>query len=234
MDVNLTSIIRGEVLQSGDVRRQDLPRLGGRIPEEHEDAIYFVESGYIKSIRTGRDGRQVIVGIAGPGELLCTHPSAGTNQGASIEVLQDAIVYRIPQLTFLSYCEKYPQLWKLLWESSLNRQAKLEDKISMLCLEDVAYRLLYYLGELAQVFRLQPNPDEEYSIPISQSELASYVGATRETTSTTLNVLARQGLLRLERRLVIVKSLRALREALQRYATAGVSGRSAASADGNS
>ncbi len=50
-------------------------------------------------------------------------------------------------------------------------------------------------------------------MPLSQSELASLIGATRETTSTTLNALARRGLIRLGRRLLIVNSADAVRSA---------------------
>ena len=49
-------------------------------------------------------------------------------------------------------------------------------------------------------------------IHISQNELASLVGATRETTSTTLNALARQGLIALGHRLVMIPSLELLRD----------------------
>jgi CRP/FNR family transcriptional regulator len=67
---------------------------------------------------------------------------------------------------------------------------------------------------------------QEYSIPLSQSELASLIGATRETTSTTLNSLARRGLVRLGRRLLVVSSVDHLRNAaMQRsmHANAGTS-----------
>jgi hypothetical protein len=50
-------------------------------------------------------------------------------------------------------------------------------------------------------------------IHISQNELASLVGATRETTSTTLNGLSRPGLIVLGHRLVMIPSLENLREA---------------------
>ena len=53
----------------------------------------------------------------------------------------------------------------------------------------------------------------EYSIPLSQGELASLIGATRETTSTTLNALARRGVIRLGRRQLIVPSIDGVLEA---------------------
>jgi CRP-like cAMP-binding protein len=70
---------------------------------------------------------------------------------------------------------------------------------------------VYYLDELA---RINPGVDPTGSmIHISQNELASLVGATRETTSTTLNALARQGLIVLGHRLIMIPSLEMMREA---------------------
>jgi len=63
--------------------------------------------------------------------------------------------------------------------------------------------------DLAQQMGAAPGP-EEVSIPLSQGELASLIGATRETTSTTLNTLARRGVIRLGRRLIILPSLDAM------------------------
>ena len=53
----------------------------------------------------------------------------------------------------------------------------------------------------------------EYALPLSQGELASLIGATRETTSTTLNLLARRGLVRLGRRQLVLASLDGVRGA---------------------
>ena len=48
---------------------------------------------------------------------------------------------------------------------------------------------------------------------MTQLELADLIGATRETTSTTLNQLERRGLLKLSRRLLTVPSAEELRSA---------------------
>ena len=82
----------------------------------------------------------------------------------------------------------------------------MEKKIELLCLHDVEYRILYYMAELARTFGAKAN-GSEYSIPLSQGELASLIGATRETTSTTLNTLARRGVIKLGRRQLIVPSV---------------------------
>jgi CRP/FNR family transcriptional regulator len=52
-----------------------------------------------------------------------------------------------------------------------------------------------------------------YHLPLTQLELADLIGATRETTSTTLNQLERRGLVRLSRRLLTIPSPAMLRDA---------------------
>jgi CRP/FNR family transcriptional regulator len=76
----------------------------------------------------------------------------------------------------------------------------------------VEYRVLQFLADLSAL--VKPLPDGTGSqIPITQLELADLVGATRETTSTTLNQLERRGLIKLSRRMLTVPSPEVLRSA---------------------
>ncbi len=105
-----------------------------------------------------------------------------------------------------------PELWREISGLLTSRKRQLEKKIELLCLRDVEYRILYYMADLARMFGAKAN-GAEYSIPLSQGELASLIGATRETTSTTLNALARKGVIRLGRRQLIVPSIDGVLEA---------------------
>jgi CRP/FNR family transcriptional regulator len=107
-------------------------------------------------------------------------------------------------------------LWRQVAEFLVMHKRRLERKIELLCLQDVEYRILYYLAELAGTVGSRLN-NQESSIPLSQGELASLIGATRETTSTTLNALARRSLIRLGRRQLIVISLDEVRSAAKNH-----------------
>jgi CRP-like cAMP-binding protein len=122
------------------------------------------------------------------------------------EVLQEGIIYVIPRDLLLRACEKRPELWREIAAFLAFRQRQLEKKVELLCLHDVEYRILFYMAELARSLGSKPN-GTDYSIPLSQGELASLIGATRETTSTTLNALARRGVIKLGRRQLIVPSI---------------------------
>jgi CRP/FNR family transcriptional regulator len=79
----------------------------------------------------------------------------------------------------------------------------------------VQYRILHYLADLSNLVK-PTNQAEGYQLPITQAELADLIGATRETTSTTLNQLEREGLIKLSRRLLTIPSPASLRSARTR------------------
>jgi CRP-like cAMP-binding protein len=171
------------------------------------DIIFFIESGLVKIYKRGADNKEIILQIVGAGEVF-GEQALGSEPSRTIaaEVLQEGVIYVIPRDIFLRVCEKRPDLWREISCVLTARKRQLEKKIELLCLHDVEYRILYYMAELARTFGVKSN-GSEYAIPLSQGELASLIGATRETTSTTLNTLARRGLIRLGRRQLIVPSV---------------------------
>lgn len=171
------------------------------------DTLFFIDSGLVKIYKRGEDNKEIILQILGAGELF-GEQALGTEPSRTIaaEVLQEGTIYVIPRDIFLRVCEKRPDLWREISVLLTTRKQQLEKKIELLCLRDVEYRILYYMADLAKTFGAKSN-GAEYSIPLSQGELASLIGATRETTSTTLNTLARKGVIRLGRRQLIVPSI---------------------------
>ncbi len=171
------------------------------------DTLLFVESGLVKIYKRGEDNKEIILQVVSAGELFGDEALATQQtRTSSAEVLQEGVIYVIPRPAFVRLCEQRGELWRELSRLLMERKRQLEKKIELLCLHDVEYRILYYMAELAKTFGAKGN-GSEYSIPLSQGELASLIGATRETTSTTLNNLARRGVIRLGRRQLIVPSI---------------------------
>lgn len=175
--------------------------------------IYFLDSGLVKIEKTTESGKEILLGIVAPGEIFGEQALLGEGAfNVSAKVLEAGTAYAIPTDLFLRFCERRPEIWRLLVQHFLAKKNELERKIEHLCLSDVKQRIMFYLNELAA---LSVNADGAGSvIHISQNELASLVGATRETTSTTLNALARQGLIVLGHRLVMIPSLDVMRDAV--------------------
>jgi len=223
---SLAGIVRSDLINLDGVTKFSPNRRFATVYSEGgpSDTLYFLESGLVKIYKRGPDNKEIILQIVGSGDLF-GEQALGTEQTRTIsaEVLQEGVIYLLPRDLFLRVCEKRPELWREIAGLLTIRKRELEKKIELLCLRDVEYRILYYMAELAKTFGAKSNASE-YSIPLSQGELASLIGATRETTSTTLNALARRGIIRLGRRQLIVPSVEGILSAAdQRTRTAKVS-----------
>jgi len=206
---SLSAVVRSDIIHVDGVTKFSPNRRFATLFSEGSpsDTIFFLETGLVKIYKRGPDGKEIILQILGANEIFGEQAlGSGATPLVSAEVLLEGIIHVIPRDLFVSYCDQRQELWKQVAELLTSRKRELEKKIELLCLRDVEYRILYYLAELAVSFGSKID-DREYAIPLSQGALASLIGATRETTSTTLNALARRGLLRLGRRQLIVPSL---------------------------
>lgn len=222
MSAGLARLIRDELLQLEGVRKYAPTRRAMSIftSESPADSVFFVDSGYIKILKRSADGKEVLISIIAPGQIFGEQALyIGGQRSMWAEVMQEGSVYEIPRELFLQFCETHPEMWRYVAEAVIQREREMEQKVSLLCLNDVESRILHYLASLSGTFGINPVNGQEYALPLSQSELASLIGATRETTSTTLNALARRGLVRLGRRLLIVHSADAVRSAVRERTT---------------
>jgi len=184
------------------------------------DAVYFIEDGLIKLTRTSETGSRIISSIHGPGQLLGEDVLAEQTRinYTAAETLTPATVYRVPREALRRMVYVNPDVASAFVTYILERSRELEEKAELLCLYDVEYRILHYLSNLAKL--VKPIQDGlGHQLPLTQLELADLVGATRETTSTTLNLLERRGLIVLSRRLMTVHSPATLMDAARNQLT---------------
>lgn len=171
------------------------------------DSLYVIEEGLVKLTRTSGAGSRIILAVCGPGFVIGEEVLSGESSTyyGEAEVLTNSNVLRVPAQTLATVMRTAPDLGASLTAAIIQQKRALAEKIEMLCLHDVEHRILFYLAELSSL--VAPQPDGEgYQLPITQLELADLIGATRETTSTTLNQLERRGLVRLSRRLLTIPS----------------------------
>lgn len=178
------------------------------------DSVYLIEDGLVKLTRTNDHGGRIILAICGPGHLIGDEALSedAPRYYSEAEVLSTANLVRVSREALAHTVSHSPELSAAVISYVLQRKLVLAMKVELLCLHDVEYRILHYLAELSAL--VKPLQDsEEYQVPITQLELADLIGATRETTSTTLNQLERRGLVKLSRRLLTIPSPVTLRNA---------------------
>ncbi len=184
------------------------------VQSQAADAVFLIDKGLVKLTRANEAAEKIILAICGPGQLVGEEALSQEPQSYYTEAvaITTATVQRIPRSSLLSALNSNSGFAGDVLSYLLTQKLHLAEKVELLCLHDVEYRILHYLVELSTLLP-QPPSSDGYQIPITQLELADLIGATRETTSTTLNQLERRGLLKLSRRLLTVLSPEELRNA---------------------
>ena len=228
---SIATAMRNAVLSAPEVTRLSSLRRSTSLfsQDQAADSVYLIDDGLVKLTRMNQRGNRIILTVRGPQELAGEEALAENEPKyyTEAEVLTPATIFRIPRGVLNRALSSSPELTSALVSYLVERRLALAEKVELLCLHDVEYRILHYLAELSAL--VKPGADEEgFQIPITQLELADLIGATRETTSTTLNQLERRGLVKLSRRMLTVPSPPAIRgAALEKTADESVASGSA-------
>ena len=206
---SLASIARSVLIPLPEVARMTALRRSTTLfsQEQLADSLYLIEEGLVKLTRTSPTGSRIILTICGLGHVVGEEVLSGDSASyyAEAETLTTSTVVRIPAYVLHRTMQSNSELANAVTNAIIQQKRALAEKIEMLCLHDVEHRILFYLAELSSL--VKPDTEGEgYQLPITQLELADLIGATRETTSTTLNQLERRGLVRLSRRLLTIPS----------------------------
>ena len=157
---------------------------------DETDSLFIIESGKVKVYLSDEDGKEVILNILSDGDyfgevaLLDDQP-----RSASVMALQDTRLWMITKKEFESWLMQYPQIALLLLKDMSTRMRLLTDNVKSLALMDVYGRVARTLLNMAK------KQDEGLIIAqkLTQQELASMVGASREMVSRIMKDLVAGG-----------------------------------------
>ncbi|MDX1374025.1 MAG: Crp/Fnr family transcriptional regulator [Burkholderiales bacterium] len=154
------------------------------------DGLYIVLEGRVKVFVSDEDGHEVVLGTQGPGEyfgevaLLDAGP-----RSASVITLEPCRLLLVPKDDFRGFVESNPAFAFSLIGKLIARVRTLTDNVKSLALMDVYGRLARLLLELAE--------EREGALVIgerlTQQEIASRIGASREMVSRILKDLTTGG-----------------------------------------
>ena len=162
--------------------------------------------GRVKVASVSEDGREAVLAFRGPGEVL-GELSAIDGQPRSAGVLAvdpvEAIV--IPAADFRAFLERSPKATLWILSRVVGRLREADRKRAEFGASDTIGRVAARLVELAADYgREQPDGGVRIDLPITQEELASWVGSSREGVNKALHTLRGLGWVATERRAITV------------------------------
>jgi CRP/FNR family transcriptional regulator, cyclic AMP receptor protein len=197
-----------EVLSDG--RRMTLPAGATLLFEgDLSDRVVVVLAGAVRIFATASNGREVLVTVAGPGELLGEMSAVdGKAHSASVNTLAEADVVLIPAASFRAVMRSNASV-AFAVAIRLTRELRhvLQQRVGIEAL-DVPTRLAQTMVALAE--RLDGRAGD-VELPVSQRELAESCGASREAVTKALATFRTRGWISTDRRSIRVLDLEALR-----------------------
>lgn len=186
-------------------RRRQLFRQGDACTQ-----IYCLVRGFVHIGRLTEDGDDFTVRVTGRGDVFGDVPLFGKAvHSRSATALEDCIVAVCRAETLKALCMRYPLLGLNIAQCFQERHDQALDRIQRMALNHAGEHLLALLHELAAECGVSEPGGTRIDVVLTQAQLASLIGTTRETVSYELSELERDGYLLRRGRKIVMRSLRA-------------------------
>jgi len=155
------------------------------------ESLYIIVSGRVKVFVADPGGREIVLLTQGPGEYFGEMMLDEGPRSASIMTLDKSVFLVIRKADLREFLVRNPGFAVRLIEKLIHRVRSLTASVKSLALMDVYGRVARLLLELAE------NTGDKLTIPqrLTQQEIASRIGASREMVSRILKDLSSGGYL---------------------------------------
>ncbi len=169
-----------------------------KLVEEGEpgDSVFVIVEGKVRAVRSRDNGQELTLASLGRGDFFGELALLdGRPRDADVVAIEPTTVLVLTREHFAAHLRSHPLTALNLLTEMAQRLRQANETISGLVLEDVNGRLVHTLVKLARA----EGPAGPHGLTLSrrptQQDLASMVGACRETVSRTLTSLIRRGLI---------------------------------------
>jgi CRP/FNR family cyclic AMP-dependent transcriptional regulator len=177
------------------------------LSERRSAGLYLVQEGSVKVVRLSDDGKALLLELAGGDEIFGEMTLFGemSEDATYAEALEATDIEVINRLALSRLLAASPQLALRLTELIGAKRIEVERRLESHVLRKVPYRLANELLRLAARYGTLEAAGAELRLRLSQQDLGSLIGASREMVSLTLAEFRRRGLVSARGRRLVVR-----------------------------
>jgi CRP-like cAMP-binding protein len=169
--------------------------------------MFLLLTGSVKVYRAAASGREQIIAIESPGAVIAELPLLdGEAYPASCAAIEDSRLLLVPREAFEEMLRRKPELALGVVRVLGGRLRHLVALVDELSLLEVPQRLAKYILEVSE------RRGTEFTLSLSNQEIANRLGTVREIVSRNLHRLEQQGAISIDGRKIRVLDERALRD----------------------
>ena len=199
---------------SREGRRRRFPRGATLFNEgERSDRVILLLSGRVKISYFTEDGREVVLALRSAGDILGELSALDREpRSASAIALEPVDALLLPAGRFRDFLYARPRVALLLLEMLARRLRDADRKRVEFGAYDTVGRVARRLVELADRFGEPDGDTIHIALPLSQDELAGWIGASRKAVGNALAWLRARNLIETRRRGVSIRDIDGLRK----------------------
>jgi CRP/FNR family transcriptional regulator len=159
--------------------------------------VFTLTKGTLKLYKLLVDGRRQVTGFLHPGDFLGI--SIDDEHAFSAEALEDAQLCWFPRSRFYDFVEDEVTMERELYRMAAHELAAAQQQFVLLGRKTATERLASFLLMLAKRAEMSNGVGAGMvRLPMSRSDIADYLGLTKETVSRVISALKRDRIIRLE------------------------------------
>ena len=158
------------------------------------DTVYIVLAGHVRVYHGTEDGREVVLDVLGPGEIIGEMVLDGSPRSASVMTVEFCTMAFMSAGALRENLRSDPDIALLIIAELMSRLRRRSQSVKQLALADVYQRLAALLSEVG-------GPERPVVIEgLTQQDLADRIGASRDTVNRIFKELIRGGFVEVARR----------------------------------
>jgi CRP/FNR family transcriptional regulator len=186
-------------------------------PQDEPSGVFFLDSGFVKAYHITKYGEENLLLIRGAGSIFpLIWAFTGEHRDVSYEAMEKTVMWRVSRNDYLEFLDRNPELMPIILDMAIEAYRINSERVMTLSYRTARERIVSFLLNHSKRFGLKNDDGSGLTIhaPLRQSDIASSVNATRETTSRELNSLKKKGLIVVENHKIVLKEIEQLRDLL--------------------
>lgn len=175
------------------------------LEQEPARIVYFVADGIVKLFKTSDSGKEQILRLAQPGD--CFGHAGALNGGLhpeSVQAVTPCLLYGLSSTELKALLEEFPQISRnaiKLLATEMHHYMSLVEDLSLRCVN----------GRLAKMLLADDSKNaSDSSYVLTRADMAAMTGTVREVIGKSLKILEDKGVIRYDRRQIIIRDREAL------------------------
>ena len=179
-------------------------------------ALYIICRGLIKIVVPTKRGDEVTLALLADGDffgemaLLDELP-----RSADAVAMEETQLYVLNRSDFLSFLIHNEHAIRAIMQALSLRLRRTDDMVAEVCFLNVSARLAKRLVDLVESRYQRDKGDEKHDVSLTQRELASLVGVSRETINKELKILRQKGIVTTSRNSITICDLERLKNRIK-------------------